>query len=282
LITKQSKMIDINTNAPILLIDGSYFIFYRYYAILGWWNKQKDVSTKTKILDEDAFKEKYEKLFVSTLNNLCKAYEVPWNNVVFASDCPREDIWRFEHCASYKGTRDGARVDNFDERVFPLSYEILSKMECQVVRIPRLEADDVIALMTRRILEVNPEADVTIITNDNDYIQLYHPDRNVVIVNLQGAQLKDRVVVDEITKYLTYKIIIGDKSDNIPAICAKCGPKTALKLTNSPEELERLFKKDPNSKIRFDENKTLIDFNSIPSMYVAQLQEKLKLYKDIA
>jgi 5'-3' exonuclease len=83
------------------------------------------------------------------------------------------------------------------------------------------------------------------------------------VVNLQGNDLKTRIDCSP-EEYLRRKIIIGDKSDNIPSIRKMIGEKTAAKLASSSEALQNLFTKYPESKVQFDLNTLLISFQQIP------------------
>ncbi len=259
-------------NKPLLFVDGSYYVFYRYYATMTWWSKQDENKNKDKrhAMSDKTFSEKYEKMFYSTLNNLIKVYEVPKENVFFVKDCSRCEIWRNSLYPEYKSGRD-TKLDSFDSSVFIQTYSsIIPSKEIKVLEVNKLEADDVIALMVRNIYKQNKNADVTVITNDNDYIQLSKDYENVLIINLQGKQIKQRIHT-EIEYYLLTKIIMGDKSDNIPAIMKGCGPKTAEKLAKNPRELQKLFEKNPEAKIQYDLNFTLVSFEKIPTNYVQEV-----------
>jgi len=259
---------------PLLFVDGSYYIFYRYYATMTWWSKQEENKEKDKgkSMGDPVFAEKYKKMFLSTLTNLMKVHEVPFENVVIAKDCSRCDIWRNDLYKGYKGTRDD-KLASFDGRVFERTYsEILPQSGLRVVEYHQLEADDIIAVITQSVMKKNPNADITIITNDNDYIQLLKDYPDLLIINLQGKQIKQRIAGD-LDTYLLTKILMGDKSDNIPSIMKSCGPKTAEKLANSPDELLKVFARHPHAKEQFDLNETLIDFHKIPSKLVKGLEE---------
>jgi len=265
-------MIHLNTQAPILFIDGSYFVFYRFYAVYSWWsrleeNKEKSSATA---MSDPVFREKYSKMFKSVLNNLKKVYQVPDGNMVFAKDCPREQIWRHAVIDSYKGTRDS---QNLDKTVFTETFNtIIPSIECPVLYADHLEADDVIAIAVNHVLRHNPCADITIVTNDNDYVQLCD---KAHIVNLQGKLLSSRV--PDPKSYLLYKTIIGDKSDNIPSIKKLIGQKTAEKLTKNPNDLQTLFEKHPEAKLQFDKNDLLINFDRIPEQYADVVKQNITL-----
>ena len=62
---------------------------------------------------------------------------------------------------------------------------------------------------------------------------------------------------------LFYKIILGDKSDNIPSIFNKCGKKTVEKCFDDSNFFkEKLFKE--NKLLEYERNNQLINFECIP------------------
>jgi DNA polymerase-1 len=122
---------------------------------------------------------------------------------------------------------------------------------------------------------------ITIITNDNDYIQLMNIDRlsdinqnNVLMIkNLQDKSICDRVNCSS-QIYINVKKILGDKSDNIPSITRKCGEKTAFKLASNQDMLNNLLEKDRDAKKQYELNDLLIDFKNIPEEYCCDIKNK--------
>lgn len=260
-------IVSINTSKNVLMIDLSYYVFYRYYSTYNWLKKylKLDVN-KDDILKEPLFVEKYCKIFERTLCDIVKQCDISWTNVFLVKDCMRENIWRNEHYKNYKATRD-ERLDTFNKDIFRITYnELIPKLKAkysfQVISHDRLEADDVIAIMKEEIRTCYPDLMITIITNDNDYIQLV--DSKTIVKNLQGKEIIQRVSMDP-KLYLKTKIIMGDKSDNIPCIMKKVGPKTAEKLALDEENLEKFCQKNPEARVQFEANKLLIDLSCIPS-----------------
>lgn len=273
-----AEKIHIDINKPILLIDASYYVFYRFYAVYNWWSHQDEnkEKPKDKLMDDPSFNEKYVKMFKSVLMNLSKLHEVPVTNIIFAKDCPRDTIWRHQNYDAYKSTREETRLASFDASVFTFTFaSVLPTVGCKVLAVDALEADDIIAILTKMILQKNPDADITIITNDNDYIQLCTLSDNISIMNLQGKQLKDRAEV-AVDKYILYKTIIGDKSDNIPSIMKKVGIKTAQKLALNPDELQKVFDKHPEAKRQYEMNDLIMNFNNIPAHLCDRVVEKVQ------
>lgn len=259
------KMLSLDSENDMLFIDGSYFIFFRYYAVLNWYRLQKKTTAVCDLLKEPEFVDKYKKMFEKNLVDLQKTHKTKWKNIVFFKDSPREEIWRNELYPDYKKDRDDKK-DTFNKDIFKLTYNdvlyhMVDKYGMQVYGYPKMEADDLIAIAKNLVRQKKPSLPVVIVTNDNDYIQLY--DENTSIVNLKGKELKERINVDY-NVYLKYKIISGDKSDCIPSIMSKIGPKTAEKLCMSEENLERYFCKHPDARGRYETNKKLIDMQNIP------------------
>jgi 5'-3' exonuclease len=276
-------------NGTILLIDMSYFVFYRYYAILNWLRRSvgKDENIDIdNIMRNTTFVEKYAKKFEETLNFLMKEYDVTNNsNVVFVKDCCRDKIWRHQHMVGYKSTRDD-KIASFNKEIFTYTYNVLvpnlqNKYGFQTTCHWCLEADDVIALITDKLL-YTIGAKVIIITNDNDYIQLLD-NENVAsgkcrlrIINLQQKDINTRVGCNP-KEYLLVKKILGDKSDNIPSITKKCGDKTALKLAKDAQLLDKLLSTDTNAKNQYNLNELLIDFRYIPEVYKNEVNSTIDI-----
>ena len=248
-----------------LFIDGSYFIFYRFFATLNWFKHKHDDIDKSNITKNAEFMEKYSKMFEKTLKDIVRIYGIEWKNVYFAKDCPREEIWRNSLIDAYKATRVTHAL--FDGEIFKYTYRdlipnLINSLSFQMIHGEGLEADDVIALS---ISVAKADDECFIITNDNDYIQLLnHNNRKIHILNLQHQDISLRNAFgDDVGKFLLVKIIQGDKSDNIPSIGKKIGPQTALKLASDPNELAKYFEKNPVAKNRYDLNRRLIDFQYI-------------------
>lgn len=260
-----------------LLIDTSYFVFYRYYAVLNWLKRYKNESINIESLMENTeYIDKYKKTFENNLKDLMKTYDVLPENIYWIKDCPRENIWRLDLYPQYKANRD-EKLNSFNKDIFKYTYNsiipnLIESYKFKELSYDKMEADDIICVFTK-ILKENEEA--IIITNDNDFIQLISD--NVSIYNLQGKELKSRIT--NIDTYLQKKIIIGDKSDNIPSIAKKCGDKTADKLL---ENLDLLTKYLENTCIKqqYDLNKKLIDMNYIPKEFFDNMSEIINKIKN--
>ena len=241
-------MMDIKiTKDPIVLIDCSYYIFYRYFATKKWITFQKDNT------DIDFIKS-FEKHFVNDMKKICKKFKTQPSNIYFGVDCIRNTIWRNEYLDSYKKQR----IDNpeFNRDIFDyFKKEIAINHKLKLISGNKLEADDVIALIHNKIKD---KVNVIIITNDSDYVQL--KDTNSTIINMQ---LKDITLKYNINNYSIYKALVGDKSDNIRRVGRITKVQAGNLITKSLSDIE-LWLSDNNLLTEFNNNMRLIDFKYIP------------------
>lgn len=116
------------------------------------------------------------------------------------------------------------------------------------------EADDVIASYTGL-----PDFQTVIVSSDTDFFQLVsrrtivyqHHSRNPVFYNVEAVMQKIGVPP---ARYLEYKALVGDKSDNIAGVRG-IGPKTALKILRGECRLTA------EQQAVFERNKELIRLN---------------------
>ena len=55
-----------------LILDTSYIIFYRYYALLQWWKIAKSDEELGNPNENPEFIEKFDKTFIESINNIKK------------------------------------------------------------------------------------------------------------------------------------------------------------------------------------------------------------------
>jgi len=250
----------------VLFIDGSYFCFHRYHSLATWWkNAKKDevlFNEETKELNPE-FIEKFKKTFIQTLESIPKKLGLKNTIIIVGKDCKRENIWRNEFIENYKGTR--TRDGFHGGPLFKAAYEEELFQKGGAIGIlshPKLEADDCIALSAKYLLENCPNINITIITSDKDYLQLAGP--RVQIFDLMFKNLcEQKSSLGDAKKNLFCKIVMGDVSDNISSVLAKCGPKTAIKCFENNEYFEERLKKE-NAYEKYELNRKIIDFDYIP------------------
>ena len=106
-------------------------------------------------------------------------------------------------------------------------------------------------------------------------LQLAAP--NIKLINLKYKLLTDsRKWSGDPEQDLFCKIVMGDKSDDIPSVFKKCGPKTALKYYENKKLFEEQLKRE-DAYERYEQNKKLVDFNQIPDDLAVAFLKSLKI-----
>jgi len=257
-----------------LLIDTCYFNFYRFFATSQWY--------KCAYSDEDyvhesgynwseniIFWEKFKKMFLETIAKFEKKFNI--DKVIFARDCSRKDIWRVPIFSNYKGDREEKYIKSQFQggAVFQRCYsEILEPLidnsKYYQVKIPKIEADDIIAFSIDHICKFYPESNITVISSDHDLLQLIRP--NVVLMDAKMKSYNNKSLGSK-HKDIYMKCIVGDKSDCIPKMLRGLGPKTALKMIEDKNLLLQKFKEHPESFDIFSKNYLLVSFDNVPKIF---------------
>lgn len=261
----------------ILIIDLSYFVFHRFYATKAYLkiSKKKDVIACT--FDDDNFTELFKSGFRKTMEKLAKRFEP--TAIYLCKDCVRSEIWRNDHYEDYKSRK---QLSDFDGRSFDVTFnEILPpltadfrriKVKRQFLNIPltvisndRCEADDICYILCKRVFSSEVK---TVISGDHDYMQLIDDDTEVLDLKLKPLRDKS---VGSASQDLILKILVGDKSDNVPPMCTK---KHALDLVrkHSFEEIVEMYRDSD----RFRLNRLLVDMNQIPENLIEEVVSNLR------
>ena len=111
---------------------------------------------------------------------------------------------------------------------FSRLIEYLDFLPINVISIDRIEADDTIAYIAHTLLD----EDVTIMSADQDFLQLVN-ERITVWSPIKKKFYTPRMVMDDYGvpahNFLMYKVLMGDKSDNIEGVKG-LGPKKLPKI----------------------------------------------------
>ena len=268
-----------------LFIDGSYFCFHRYYSILRWWKNAHPLEPEVLLnpFENDVFREKFIKTFMETVSDLPKKLGLSDPTIIVGRDCKRENIWRNEIHDKYKATRKNGPEDGFmGGPFFKMVHDdglFVKSGAHNVLTHDKLEADDCIAISVKQLLKKYNDADtdksirIFVVTSDKDYLQLHQPNVKIFDLAYQDIALSKSSFGDAAAN-LFCKIVMGDPSDNISSIFAKCGPKTALKCWRDPAYFQKKMEKEKDALEKYDKNRMLIDFSCIPNMYVDEFLEK--------
>jgi 5'-3' exonuclease len=255
---------------PYIFIDGSYYCFYRFHSLINWWKNAypEDLDVLENPFDNKIFVDKFKKTFQENIHKLTKKlniHKLVKPIIIVGKDCKRENIWRNKLFAEYKKTRIS---NNNISPFFKLVYDedlFIKSGATKILEHPNLEADDCIALSIKQLQknEIVP-LDIYVITSDKDYLQLANEE--IKIYNLSFKKLTEKNTSSNNNDCdLFCKILMGDISDNISSVFPKCGIKTALKYYNNKDLFESMIKSNSKYNEKYELNKTLIDFNCIPS-----------------
>jgi DNA polymerase-1 len=206
----------------LVLIDGSSYLFRAFHALPPLSNAQGEPTGA---------------LF-GVVNMLRSTLKDRPDHVAFVLDAGGKN---FRHALfpDYKANRPPTPPD-LRAQVEPM-VEIVQALGIPLLRVPEVEADDVIGTLARRAADDGLE--VLISTGDKDFAQLVGP--NITLVNTmtntvtgrEGVIEKFGVPPERITDFLALQ---GDSIDNIPGV-DKCGPKTAAKWLAEYDTLENVI-----------------------------------------
>ncbi|PAV25928.1 DNA polymerase I [Tamilnaduibacter salinus] len=225
-----------NDTAPIVLVDGSSYLFRAYHALPPLTNSAgqptgavKGVVNMIRRLDQD----------------------FPGSRVVVVFDA-KGKTFRHEMFEDYKANRP-PMPDDLAEQIEPI-HAIIEAMGHPLLIVPGVEADDVIGTLARQATEQG--IDVVISTGDKDMAQLVSD--HVTLVNTMTETRMDRDGVYEKFgvgpgQIIDYLALVGDKVDNIPGV-EKCGPKTAVKWLQQYESLDAVMENADAIKGKIGEN----------------------------
>jgi DNA polymerase I len=207
----------------LVLVDGSSYLYRAFHALPPLTNSRGEPTGAV----------------LGVLNMLLRMQrEQKPELVAVVFDAPGR-TFRDELFAEYKSHRP-PMPDDLRAQVEPL-IEAVGALGLPLLRIPGVEADDVIGTLARRATAAGLQ--VLISTGDKDMAQLV--DDRITLVNTMtnssldraGVKVKFDVYPEQIIDYLA---LVGDASDNIPGV-PKVGPKTAAKWLNEYRTLDNLL-----------------------------------------
>ena len=270
-------------NPTFIFVDGSYYCFYRYFALQQWWKNAYPEEQLDNPYENEKFVEKFRKTFVDNLEQIPKKLKIHKEPVkpilIVGKDCKREHIWRNDIFKDYKANRANGPEDGFmGGPFFKMAYEeqLFQKGGAKtILKHPRLEADDCIALSVKYLLNKYPLCKIYIITSDRDYLQLNA--HNVDLFTLTYKNLADgKTATGNAEDDLKIKILMGDTSDNIPSVFPKCGLKTAQKCIEDEEFFKKKMADNPVYYEQYRLNEQLVNFDKIPINYIEEFMSTIK------
>ena len=272
----------------VILVDTSYTTFHRFFATMRWFSfANKDIYKEHKDdknydwSNEKIFIEKYTKMYLESIINLVSKRVFNDSILIFCQDAPSDTLWRHEIAECYKGNRiDLSEKHNF-KPTFKYTYDLLipklikENKNIHSLIIPRMEADDLIALATKYIKYKRPNKTIYIVSGDNDFLQLGYD--YLYIADYK----KDHLIhlsKEEAREALRQKIISGDCSDNIPSIFVdqKISNKIKKEVKENKDYMKEFLKENEKAYKQYLQNKKMISFKYIPKQFRKPVYKKIK------
>lgn len=233
----------INNSKNILLVDVSYCVFYKFFALRNWYKRahpDKEIPDEYDWMQDEVFMTKYKKLFFDKITKICRKNNIHNSNIVFNIDCKHTTIWRNYIYQDYKGTRQESHKRSkfyafglFKLVIEELLPEFAAKHNNSILKVEACEADDIVANIVIHLENERQNCNnmdsfdidnydtsnirkIYILASDTDYIQLCND--NVILIDMNNNNLNNKYLSNNINQryYLIQKILIGDISDNIP------------------------------------------------------------------
>ncbi|WP_049156190.1 DNA polymerase I [Moraxella catarrhalis] len=218
------------TRPPVILVDGSYYLFRCFHGLPPLSNSQG--------LPTNAIRG-----VLNALNKLIKKYHPTHMVVAFDTKAP---TFRHNLSEAYKAHRPP--MDEALRIQIPYIHEMIEKLGIALIKIDGFEADDIIGTLAYQACQQGHR--VIISTGDKDMAQLVND--CVMLEDSFTGKLTDNagviekfgVTSEQIADYLA---LMGDASDGISGI-PKVGQKTAAKLLNEYQNIDGILANLANIK----------------------------------
>ncbi len=213
----------IEQKEPIILVDGSSYLFRAYHALPPLTNSKGQATGA-----------------VFGVANMLKKLlaEYPTHHVAVVFDTKSKNF-RHEIYPDYKANRPEMPPE-LASQIKPL-HELIEAMGIPLIAIEGIEADDVIGTLAKKATDSHHQ--VVISTGDKDFAQLVC-EKITLINTMSNTHLDEAGVFEKFGVYpqqiIDYLALMGDTVDNVPGVPG-VGPKTAVKWLLEYQTLDNLI-----------------------------------------
>lgn len=222
----------------LLLIDGSNLIFRAYFA-----------SEKQNVKTLDGRPGGAIRTLVSMINKIVNEEKPTHMFIALDTKAP---TFRHHSYEDYKAGRSKTPEDLNAQ--FPMAMELYDAMGIKHYGVDGYEADDLIA--TYAVQAKAQGFTVKIVSGDKDLLQLVEDGIEVLTPKMGFAkevnytpQVFEEKYEFVPARFIEYKAIVGDKSDNIIGV-EKIGDKTARKLINSYPDYQAMVEAAKTGEVK--------------------------------
>ena len=223
-------------------------------------------------------------MVLNSIRGINKKFKKDYGELVIASD--GKHSWRKQIFPNYKANRKKNREQSGHdwETIFDvinrIKSELIEFMPYKLIEVETAEADDVIAVLIRKIEKIvgpNHAKKILIVSGDKDFIQLHNE-----WVKQYNPILNKYVGKDETPSiYIKEHILKGDRSDGVPNILSDDNVFVEGRRQRplSKKKINELIcagflytALNDEERKNYDRNRKLIDLTFIPQ----ELEEKIK------
>lgn len=232
-----------SSNKPLILVDGSSYLFRAFHAIRDLSNSKGQPTNAIYGV-------------INMVRKLINDYHPESMVVIFDA---KGKTFRNDMYADYKANRP-PMPDELRSQIEPI-HNIIRAMGIPLLVIDGVEADDVIGTLCQQASELKMETLVS--TGDKDMAQLVN--KHVTLINtMTDTLMTPEAVVEKFgvkpEQIIDYLALMGDSVDNIPGV-PKCGPKTAVKWLAAYDSLDGVIANADQVKGKIGENlRNSLDF----------------------
>jgi 5'-3' exonuclease len=268
----------------IILVDTSYTSFYRFFATVRWYSyahpeEFKEIKNDNKYdwMNNIVFIEKYEKMYLEQIIKLIGKKIFSKSKLIFCLDSPKAKLWRTTIDCDYKGKRADMSLKYNFKPVFEYTYnhmipKFTKTNNIHSIMIPKMEADDIIAIICMHMKETNMDRPIYVVSGDEDFLQLGRD--SIKFINFKS---KEPIILseEEAKLALTKKLVMGDKSDCIASIFPKGSRVKKQEIIENKDKLKEYLDNNTDAKKQYDHNNKMINFENIPKKYYNMVVKSL-------
>lgn len=278
-------------NRVLVVADASNFEYLVAHSAFSSWIKKypqdtKKIESKIELIDQDnlpdllLFDSFRRELHLTTQNKLSyldylikghhnyDIYLADGVDFIFTEDDRLTGNFRKLKYPEYKANRKVAKkrfdiykVKDYIRNVIFPDIDV-EKHGYTFIKVKDCESDDIISVIMNRFDNYKLRI---LLSSDRDFLQL----DGIIQYDMLGHKLQrningKREYTMTAKEFLLWKIVCGDKSDNIGHVFNGVGDIKSFKLIKDKEKLKQMLKEDQEAAKRFMLNKYLIDFASIP------------------
>jgi DNA polymerase I len=225
----------------LYLVDVSSFIFRAFYAVRELRNRRGEPTNAIYGV-------------ATMLARLIEEAKPEYISIVYDS---KEPSFRKVQYDAYKANRSAPPEDLRPQ--FDQIEKMIGLMKLHSIRHSGVEADDLIATLTKQWIEADPAHEVIIVTGDKDLMQLV-TSRVRAWDTMKGVLYSPKEVEEKFgvppNKVRDYLSLVGDSSDNIPGV-PSIGPKGAVDLLKDRASLAEVIEAAKRGEIPGKKGETL-------------------------